>query len=88
MARKPVIQAIKVEYTVDALQHAKRLEVEQASFWLARLNETKPNKAYTVQIVRTPYVDDINQPLFFIRIDHVPTKKVMYARNLEIIEGK
>lgn len=88
MARKPNIAAIRVDYTKDAPKFAARYEPEQSFYWVARLNENKPSQEYTVHAMRSPYVDNLGHPLYFVRITHTPSKLTLYVRKCEIIEGK
>lgn len=78
------IQAIRVDYTSNPHIDGKRLEIEQVSFWIARLNESKPDPSYSVLACRTAYKDPNNCPLYFLRIS-MPSGKHIYAKELAII---
>lgn len=88
MSKRRHIAAIKVDYTLDYKDQAARYEPEQSLYWVARLNENKPSPEYTVQAIRSPYVDNQGKPLFFVRITHTPSNKILYARQCTIIESR
>ncbi len=76
---------IRVDYTRNPATEAKRLEPEQASYWRMMLEAHKPSAEWATACVRSPYMDNSAQPLYFLRLTHTPTNKVVYAKALTLL---